>query len=179
MIDDLLSEIQKIQDSTSLKSINLSENERFIFNKANNLLSRREYSKIELTKKLRQRIPNEEGLISEVIKKLEDANYLSEDRYSEMIIKKLLKRGIAEQNIINELGTHHIIVTKEKIRNIAEELGLNKQEQVLLLAKKKLRLIKSKPLQKQRESLIRFLSSKGYKYEDIKSCIAEIFTENC
>ena len=63
MIDDLLSEIEKIQNSTSLKSINLSENERFIFNKANNLLSRREYSKVELTKKLKQKLPDKKDLI--------------------------------------------------------------------------------------------------------------------
>ena len=152
MIDNLLSEIEKIQNSTSLKKINLSENERFIFNKANNLLSRREYSKVELTKKIKQKLPDKKDLVPKVIDKLEDAGYLSDHRYGDMIIKKLLKRGAAEQNIISELKAHNIIVKSENIRAIADELGLDKNEQIEALIIKKLRMIKSKPIQKQREA---------------------------
>ena len=178
MIDDLLSEIKKIQNSTSLKSISLSENERLIFNKANNLLSRREYSKIELTRKLKQRLTDKADLIPGVIEKLEDAGYLSDHRYSEMIIKKLLKKGTAEQNIMSELKAHNIFVTREEITVIADELGLDKKDQIDTLINKKRRMIKSKPAQKQRESLIRYLCGKGYSYEEIKPHIERNLLES-
>jgi SOS response regulatory protein OraA/RecX len=137
MIDDLLSEINKIQDSTSLKQISLSENERLIFNKAYNLLSRREYSEIELTTKLKQRMPEEDCLIPVVIEKLVNAGYLSNERYKEMIIKKLLKKGIATQNIINELRKHQIDVTSCEIQSHAENLNINKDQKIQQLILKK------------------------------------------
>lgn len=177
MIEDLLSEIEKIQNSTSLKKINLSDNERFIFNKAYNLLSRREYSTLELKRKLQHRLPDHAELIPPVLSKLEKSGYLSNERYKKMIITKLLKRGISNQNIISELKSHQIECHTDEIDIISSDLGLNKDEQIKKLIRKKIRSIEKKPIQKQKEALIRHLIGKGYLYEDIKKHIGQTFSE--
>jgi regulatory protein len=178
MNESLLIEIEKIQNSTSIKPISLSDKERLIFNKAYNLLSRREHSKTELTSKLKLRLPEQASLIHSVVQKLEESGYLSNSRYKEMIIKKLLKKGISEPNIKSELKSHSIQVDNDEIKAIANELGLNKSDQIQFLINKKIRLIKQKPIQKQRESLIRYLTGKGYSYDEIKGSIENALNQS-
>lgn len=178
MIDDLLSQIQKIETSTSLKRISLSENERLIFNKACDFLSRREYSITELSTKLRNKFPNQKNLIRDIVLKCEEHGYLSEDRYKEMIIKKLLKRGSSKIVISKQLSLHNITVSDEEIDNCRDFLGLNQQDSIKALIEKKLRLTQNKEPKKQRESIIRFLLTKGYSYQEIKPLIELYFNDH-
>ena len=179
MIDDLLSQIQKIETSTSLKKISLSENERLIFNKACDFLSRREYSINELSTKLSNKFPDQKKiLIRNIVLKCEKHGYLSEERYKEMIIKKLLKKGSSKIVISKELSLHNINVSDEEIDYFRDFLGLNQQDSIKALIEKKLRLIQNKESTKQRESLMRFLLSKGYCYEEIKPLIDLYFNDH-
>ena len=134
--------------------------------------------KIELSKKLANKFPDKSQIISELIIKLEESGYLSEARYKEMIIKKLLKRGSSHRAISNELSLHNIHTTSNEIDEWQSSLGLSKKETINNLIQKKLKLTPNKALQKKRESIIRFLLSKGYTYEEIKPSIEDRFKDH-
>ena len=163
-MEDLLLEINKIKERTSKNEISLSDKERLIFNRAYNFLSRREYSQQELIKKLLQKTEFDQESIKNVVEKLKELNYQSDDRYKEMIIKKLLKKGRASSLITQELGMHGIECDREDIEVAKESLDLSDSDVIKNLIDKKIRQLKDRPHKNMRESIIRALAAKGHSY---------------
>ena len=102
-----------------------------IKNKAIYFLSRREYSKLELTSRLKKYEDFPHELIYQVIDELVEKDYLSDLRFQEQCVNMLLKKGCGPNKIIFELkqkGIDNYIVN-----NLLNELEVDWQEQALQL----------------------------------------------
>ena len=75
-----------------------------IYNKALDLVSRREHSQYELIQKLNKRFPETMPIIEEVVKKLAVNNILNDERFAEMYLSSRAKKGFGPKKIEMELN---------------------------------------------------------------------------
>ena len=75
-----------------------------IYNKALDLVSRREHSKYELIQKLNKRFPETMPIIEEVVKKLAINNILNDERFAEMYLNSRARKGFGPKKIEMELN---------------------------------------------------------------------------
>ena len=79
-----------------------------IYNKALDLVSRREHSRHELMRKLDKRFPETIPLIGEVIDKLIINNILDDERFAEMYLSSRARKGFGPKKIEMELGLRRV-----------------------------------------------------------------------
>lgn len=87
----------------------MCEHYQLIKDRAILLLSRREHSKKELTEKLVQKLSINKLDILGVLNELEQKDYLSDNRYADMVIRSQFKRGygpIKIQSALKQKGVH-------------------------------------------------------------------------
>ena len=75
-----------------------------IYNKALDLVSRREHSQFELIQKLNKRFPETMPIIEEVVKKLAINNILNDERFAEMYLNSRARKGFGPKKIEMELN---------------------------------------------------------------------------
>ena len=75
-----------------------------IYNKALDLVSRREHSQYELIQKLNKRYPETMPIIEEVVKKLAVNNILNDERFAEMYLNSRARKGFGPKKIEMELN---------------------------------------------------------------------------
>ena len=75
-----------------------------IYNKALDLVSRREHSQYELIQKLNKRFPETMPIIEEVVKKLAVKNILNDERFAEMYLNSRARKGFGPKKIEMELN---------------------------------------------------------------------------
>lgn len=75
-----------------------------IYNKALDLVSRREHSQYELIQKLNKRFPETIPIIEEVVKKLAVNNILNDERFAEMYLNSRARKGFGPKKIEMELN---------------------------------------------------------------------------
>ena len=75
-----------------------------IYNKALDLVSRREHSQYELIQKLNKRFPETIPIIEEVVKKLAINNILNDERFAEMYLNSRARKGFGPKKIEMELN---------------------------------------------------------------------------
>ena len=130
------------------------------------MLATREHGKSEIEKKLIKKgfqIP----IIREVIKELEENNYLSDERYSYEYIRMRKKKGYGEKKIFFELlnkGVDKKII-QENLKDFKDE------EEVLIKAVEK--KLNSKYLldENKKLKLMRFFSSRGFEEFQVKKIL--------
>ena len=81
---------------------------QLIYNKALDLISRREHSRYELMQKLNKRYPETRPLIEEVLDKLIVNNILDDERFAEMYINSRARKGFGPKKIEMELSSKHV-----------------------------------------------------------------------
>jgi len=81
---------------------------QLIYNKALDLISRREHSRYELMQKLNKRYPETQPLIEEVLDKLIVNNILDDERFAEMYINSRARKGFGPKKIEMELSSKHV-----------------------------------------------------------------------
>ena len=74
-----------------------------IYNKALDLVSRREHSRHELMQKLDKRYPETSPIIEEVLDKLEGNKILDDERFAEMYLNSRARKGFGPKKIEMEL----------------------------------------------------------------------------
>ena len=74
-----------------------------IYNKALDLLSRREHSRHELKQKLNKRFPETMPIIEEALDKLAINNILDDERFAEMYLNSRARKGFGPKKIEMEL----------------------------------------------------------------------------
>ena len=74
-----------------------------IYNKALDLVSRREHSRHELMQKLDKRYPETAPIIEEVLDKLEFNQILDDERFAEMYLNSRARKGFGPKKIEMEL----------------------------------------------------------------------------
>jgi len=81
---------------------------QLIYNKALDLISRREHSRYELMQKLNKRYPETRPLIEEILDKLIVNNILDDERFAEMYINSRARKGFGPKKIEMELSSKHV-----------------------------------------------------------------------
>ena len=79
-----------------------------IYNKALDLVSRREHSQYELIQKLNKRFPETMPIIEEVVKKLAVNNILNDERFAEMYLNSRARKGFGPKKIEMELNSRKV-----------------------------------------------------------------------
>jgi len=137
------------------------------------LVSRRLHSKDELRIKL-QKLGYQNNFINDVLNYLEEKKYLDDKKFAESYFKTLINKNKSKYEIIGKLKQKGI--NDELIENLFDKY-YNQEvelENVLKLAKKKLKLLKNLPVNLQKEKLILFLLRKGYKIDIVKKITDKI-----
>ena len=138
-----------------------------IYNKALDLLSRREHSKKELSDKLLIRFDDKE-IIDSVINKLNSNNLINDYRFAELYVMSRKRKGFGPKKIAFELLSKGIneSVSKEIISN---EGGWNQVAKKVFTKK-----FKEGPCQEPKLKLKQksFLQNRGFTFREIESVFA-------
>ena len=132
-------------------------------------LSRREYSEIELKKKilLKNQFSTED--LAEAFDILKENNYLSEERYIRQKTNLLKLKGFSSSYIAKSLNRENIPVDLEIIN---EFNFVTNETNLLKLLNKKLKGVPFNLLEpNKKKSIIRYLMTKGYSYDEIKTTL--------
>lgn len=150
---------------------------RRAFNKATDLLSRRDHGEKELLIKLRQKGFKEEA--EEAIEKLKYYGYIDDRRFAENYVKELIRiKHYGKRRVEQELYRKGI--DREIISEVLEAAEFPESELVSLIERKYYRyLTDEKGIKKTINSLLRM----GYSYGEIKDALktvseTEEFTED-
>ena len=79
-----------------------------VYNKALDLVSRREHSRHELMQKLDKRYPATSPIIEEVLDKLEINKILDDERFAEMYLNSRARKGFGPKKIEMELNSRKV-----------------------------------------------------------------------
>ena len=137
---------------------------KVVYNKALDIISRREHSQKELTGKLLDKF-SEEEIVNSVINNLVNKNLLNDARYSEAYVVSRKRKGFGPKKIMYEL------ISRGVIENIAYEAIENEggwKDAALKAFNKKFKKGKAtdfKELNKQKT----FLQNRGFSFEEIDS----------
>ena len=137
---------------------------KVVYNKALDIISRREHSQKELTGKLLNKF-SEEEIVNSVINNLVEKNLLNDTRYSEAYVVSRKRKGFGPKKIMYEL------ISRGVIENIAYEAIENEggwKDAALKAFNKKFKKGKTtdfKELNKQKT----FLQNRGFSFEEIDS----------
>ena len=137
---------------------------KLVYNKALDIISRREHSQKELTGKLLDKF-SEEEIVNSVINNLVNKNLLNDARYSEAYVVSRKRKGFGPKKILYEL------IARGVIENIACEVIENEggwKDAALKAFNKKFKKGKAmdfKELNKQKT----FLQNRGFSFEEIDS----------
>lgn len=158
-------ENNKIGDE-ELAELEAAVNSRRAFNKAVDLLSRRDHSEGELVEKLKQRDIDEESALS-AVEKLKDYGYLDDRHFAKGYAAELQRlKGFGKRRIVQELYRKR--VSRDIIDEVLEEMEFSDEELALIIKRKYLRyLVDEKGVKKTVNALIR----RGYSYGEIKSAL--------
>ncbi len=142
------------------------------------LLSGQDYSEFKLRQKLRLK-QFEQNEIEETIKKLIDKNYLREEEYKRLLAKRWMSKGYSDQMIKRRGQQEDLEFSSEELRDWRDESGRSSDDVITALVSKKLRgkAIPSdrEERQKLRDKVSRFLLSKGYGFDEIKTAVNAAF----
>jgi len=137
---------------------------KVVYNKALDIISRREHSQKELTGKLLNKF-SEEEIVNSVINNLVEKNLLNDSRYSEAYVVSRKRKGFGPKKILYEL------ISRGVIENIAYKAIENEggwKDAALKAFNKKFKKGKAmdfKELNKQKA----FLQNRGFSFEEIDS----------
>ena len=79
-----------------------------VYNKALDLVSRREHSRHELMQKLDKRYPNSTSIIEDALDKLETNKILDDERFAEMYLNSRARKGFGPKKIEMELHSKKV-----------------------------------------------------------------------
>lgn len=138
------------------------------------LLSGQDYSEYKLRQKLKAK-GYEAPEIDEAVTKLIEKNYLREEEYKKLLVRRLMRKGKADGLIRRQVEQEQLKVSAEELAECREDTGMSKDETIAQLVQKKLRG-KSWPLdrterQKLQEKVYRYLLSRGFSYDDAKKAV--------
>ena len=149
-----------------------------IYNKGLRLLGRREYSIWGLTKKLREKFPENFAEISEIIEEFVEKKWLSDERFCEYLVReKTQYSGWGERKIIMKLNEHKIsskLIKKFLTKYFPLDKQLQKAQKLALIKNDQLKNSRKKLTKYEKKQKIKqFLVSRGFSFE-----ISQQATEN-
>lgn len=156
--------------------------ERKLYNYGINRLSVRDYGRQELAKKM-ARFQQDSEMVNRALDKLEAQGYLSDERRTISLLNQFsgresinkTKNRIYQKGLSKDLVQE--IIEKRTVEPLEEDDSPEQITAIELIERKFKNFdIKNDDLQKTKEKMIRFLASKGFKYEDIKKAMSKFFS---
>ena len=138
-----------------------------VLHKAIDLLSRREHAVLELEKKLKSKAFSSDD-ISEVMSFLLEKDYVSDQRYTETMIRSRTSKGYGWRYIQNELQQKG--VSAALIKTLGQEQDIDWYHQAELAYNKRFALKEIKD-QKDKAKRIRFLQYRGFSIDEIMAVL--------
>ncbi len=132
------------------------------YNYALSLLARREHFTKELTDKLRRKGFSSEA-VTETILRLQDHNYLNDNRATELFVKEAKRKKKGLLKIVNDLKTRGITTDATTVR-VWYTYDEEKEAAQELLARH---------INASREKQYRFLTNRGFSSDIVRACLAE------
>jgi len=137
-----------------------------LWNKALDILSRREHSSYELKTKLKKFEPDEKDL-NELIEKLKASNFIDDERFAALFIKSKAQSGYGPSYIAQYLAKKGISPDLYDINSLdidwqsicKDQFDKKRQDKEINF--------------KEKEKILRFLAYRGFSYEIIKSALKE------
>lgn len=146
----------------------MKEHQTSIFDQALLLLSHREHSKKELTTKLKTR-GHEEEEINATIERLEEMNYLNDERFAEIFVRSRLSKPLGANRIQQELIQKGI--NSELAKTALSEANVDWFELAKQLKERKFgEEISTDFKEKAKQS--RYLQYRGFDFEQIKYAVS-------
>ncbi|NLY34381.1 MAG: recombination regulator RecX [Alcaligenaceae bacterium] len=167
------SDLQKAKKATKATKAANKKTGISLLARAINLLSRREHSELELSRKL---LPHAESLeeLEQVLARLKKENWQSNQRFTHTFAQqKSSKWGAAK--ILQELKHHKL--NAEDISDIKEELEQTEQQRAYEVWFKKFRGVKYETPQEYARQ-IRFLLSRGFSSEVVRKIVGGGYFED-
>jgi len=144
------------------------------------LLTRRDYSQHELTKKLLKR-DFQLADITQVLEKLKEMKYLDDQRYLEGRVRYYLKSKKGPDYILKKCQELRLEISYTLIEDITNELQINQDEHIQYHIQKKLESLRIKKKRyssneayKIKSKVILYLVSKGYKVFNINTYLRDL-----
>ncbi|MGO2236225.1 recombination regulator RecX [Marinomonas sp. UCMA 3892] len=146
----------------------MKEHQTSIFDQALSLLSHREHSKKELATKLKTR-GHEEEEINATIERLEEMNYLNDERFAEIFVRSRLSKPLGANRIQQELIQKGI--NSELAKTALSEANVDWFELAKQLKERKFgEEISTDFKEKAKQS--RYLQYRGFDFEQIKYAVS-------
>ncbi len=156
-------------DSEELAALEEAVGSRRAFNAALDLLSRRDYSKQELYRKLS--VKHSEEAADAAVAKAEELGLINEERFAENYAGELYSRKhFGERRILSELLSKGI--SREIAENAVQSLDKDGENRIILLLRGKYRTALCD--EKGRRRAINGLLRMGYSYSEIRTALHEL-----
>lgn len=147
---------------------------RRAYNRALNIISRRDHSKKELVQKLSKGVDKQTAI--QVAQKLENLGLINEENYARHLAQELMeRRGMSAFRVRQELESRG--VEREKAQQITEELDTDDKQCIINLLNSKF-ASRNLAQEKERRRTINALLRLGYQYNDIKNAMDEQEQQN-
>lgn len=147
------------------------------FTRMARICSGREYCRLDITKKL-ERYNLEHSQINDVITRLEEENFLNENRYVRSFVNDKTNFGKWGRKKI-EFALKQKSISKDIINEVFAEMPQPSMEELLLpLLMKKYKSVKGNTEFDKRGKLIRFALGRGFTMDETLRCVEKIFDNN-
>ena len=146
----------------------MKEHQTSIFDQALSLLSHREHSKQELVTKLKTK-GHEEEEISATIERLEEMNYLNDERFAEIFVRSRLSKPLGAGRIQQELIQKGI--NSELAKTAILEANVDWFELAKQLKERRFGEEASTDF-KEKAKQSRYLQYRGFDFEQIKYAVS-------
>ncbi|MBR3754392.1 MAG: regulatory protein RecX [Clostridia bacterium] len=155
-------------DEEQYKALEANIFKRRCFNRALNILSRRDHSEKELFDKL-ARADGDEAAAS-AVEKIKALGYIDDERYAAALAKELAERkGKSERAILSELI--HRGIDRNTAENAISSLTLDECDKINILLNSKYR--RKLETEKGRQQVFNALLRLGYGYSEIRSALRD------
>ena len=161
------------QPKTSNSAISSTGGYQKAFNTALRILTGRDHSRYELTRKLKQRGFKPED-IEKAVSECVRLDYINDERTARAYISQMIRKGHGVNRIRHEMNKKRL--NSQRVQNILSEIVSEADEldgAKRLLKKNISRFERESDLKKRRDKIYRFLYARGFSPDTIRKLINE------
>jgi regulatory protein len=132
------------------------------------LLSKKAYSTSKLKASLKKKLfPDDE--IEDAISKLQQKNYINDQRYTEDRVICLIRKNYGDIYIYSKLETEELSISESELMSLRQEYKLEENFVLKQVIEDKMRQLKSEDIDRKLPKIIRYLVSRGFSPDKVTS----------
>lgn len=120
----------------------------------------RPMSRSDLKRKLKQKYPNEEGYIIQILDEMERVELLNDKRYTEQLVSHLIQRPIGRLKIM--LETRKRGLDWDIVQSILISSGYDEENTAKAAAEEKQKTLREPDPRKRKQKMMNFLKNRGF-----------------